>query len=240
MIILPAIDLKNGTAVRLLQGEFDTAEKVADDPLETARRFETDGADWIHIVDLDGALSGKPMNLNVIKEIMEKTSLYIEVGGGIRTMETMDEYISLGAKRVILGSVALSDPELVQKAVDKYEDMIAVGIDAKRGKVKSNGWTEGSDVDFLDLAKKMDDAGVRTIIYTDIEKDGTLTGPNKEELNALNCAVDANIIASGGVHNIDDIGILASLGLYGTICGKAIYSGDLDLPTALEIGRNYR
>lgn len=240
MIILPAIDLKDGTAVRLFQGEFETAEKVANDPLETAVKFEKDGADWIHLVDLDGALKGCPVNINIIKDIIENTSLYVEVGGGIRSMDTIDEYIRLGVKRVILGSVALSDPDLVKEAVQKYEDMIAIGIDAKNGMVKSNGWTEGSEVGYLDLAKQMDEAGVRTLIYTDIEKDGTLTGPNKEQLDILNSNVNANIIASGGVHNIDDIGMLATLGLYGTICGKAVYTGDLDLAEAIEVGHSYR
>lgn len=240
MIILPAIDLKNGTAVRLYQGDFDTAEKVADDPLKTAKRFESDGADWIHLVDLDGALKGQPVNMDIVTDIVNNTDLYVEVGGGIRTMETIEEYVSIGVKRVILGSIALYDPDFMKKAVDKYEDMIAAAIDAKNGLVCGGGWIEESEVHFLELAEKMDDADVRTIIYTDIEKDGTLAGPNKHDLDELNNHVSANVIASGGVHNIDDIGNLASLGLYGTICGKAIYTGDLDLAEAIEIGRNFK
>lgn len=240
MIILPAIDLKDGMAVRLYQGDFATVQKVANDPLETAKRFERDHAQWIHMVDLDGALKGHPVNMEIISTVAFKTNLYVEVGGGIRTMETIDDYINIGVKRVILGSVALSDPDLVKRAVDKYEDMIAVGIDARKGIVKGGGWLEDSDVNFLDLAEEMERAGVRTVIYTDIEKDGTLSGPNNDDLDKLNQHLDANIIASGGVHNIDDIGTLASLGLYGAICGKAIYTGDLDLTEAIKLGGNYR
>ena len=240
MIILPAIDLKNKTAVRLYKGDFSTVEKVANDPVETAQHFEKNGAEWVHIVDLDGALKGHPVNIDIIKTIVNDTSLYVEVGGGIRTMEVIEDYINAGVKRVILGSAAFTNPDLVKQAVKKYEDYIAVGIDAKNGTVKTNGWIEESEMNFLDLAEKMDEIGVRTIIYTDIEKDGTLTGPNKEDLDLLNSRVNANIIASGGVHDIDDIGILASIGLYGTICGKAIYTGDLDLVDAIEVGHNYR
>lgn len=240
MIILPAIDLKDGNAVRLTQGDFATTEKVADDPIETAKRFEEAGADWIHMVDLDGAVKGHPVNIDIVAEVIKTTSLYVEIGGGIRNMETIDAYVEKGVKRVILGSIALTDPDFVKLAVQKYDDIIAVGIDAKKGMARSGGWLEGSEVNFLDLAKKMDEVGVRTIIYTDIEKDGTLKGPNKDELNELNCHVDANIIASGGVSHIDDIGSLASLGLYGTIIGKAIYTGDVDLVEALEIARTFR
>jgi len=239
MIILPAIDIKDGKAVRLYQGDFDTAEQVADDIIETAKSFEEIGADWIHVVDLDGAYAGRPVNIDKIREIIGETSLNVEVGGGIRTIDTIDDYIDVGAKRVILGSVALSNPELVVKAVEKYKDMIAVSIDSKDGLVKSSAWTEKSETYFLDFAKEMDDIGVRTIIHTDIEKDGTLEGPNKENLEILNRSLDANIIASGGVHHIDDITLLASMGIYGVITGKAIYSGKLDLAEALDIGRNH-
>ena len=238
MIILPAIDLKDGMAVRLYQGKFSTVEKVADDPLETAKRFEHDHAEWIHMVDLDGALEGHPVNVDIITSVVAGTDLHVEVGGGIRTMETIDDYIGKGVQRVILGSVALSDPDLVKRAVAKYGEKIAVGIDAHKGMVKGGGWLEGSDVNFLDLGKEMDNAGVPTIIYTDIEKDGTLSGPNTYDLDELNQNLDANIIASGGVANIDDIGVLSALGLYGAICGKSVYTGDLDLPQAIKLGRN--
>lgn len=240
MIILPAIDLKDGNAVRLTQGDFATTEKVANDPIETAKRFESEGADWIHMVDLDGAVEGQSVNMDIVAEVAKSTNLYVEIGGGIRNMETIDTYVDKGVKRVILGSVALSDPDFVAQAVDKYDDIIAVGIDAKKGMVRSNGWLEGSEINFLDLALKMDEVGVRTIIYTDIEKDGTLKGPNKKELDELNGHVDANIIASGGVTTIDDIGNLASLGLYGAIIGKAIYTGDIDLVEAIDVARNFR
>lgn len=240
MIILPAIDLKDGTAVRLRQGDFDTTEKVADDPIKTAKRFETDGADWIHMVDLDGAVKGHPVNMEIIADVVKNTNLYVEIGGGIRTMDTIDNYVKKGVKRIILGSIALNEPEFVARAVEKYDDIIAVGIDAKKGMARSSGWLEGSEIHFIDLAQKMDEIGVRTIIYTDIERDGTLEGPNKEELDDLNNNIDANVIASGGVSNIDDIGNLASLGLYGAIVGKAVYTGDVDLAEAIDVAKNFR
>ena len=235
MIILPAIDIKDGKAVRLYQGDFSTAEKVADDIIETAKHFEICGAEWIHVVDLDGAYEGHPVNKNIIKKIINETSLNVEIGGGIRSMDNIDEYIELGAKRVILGSVALSDPELVKKSVAKYKDKIAVGIDAGSGIVKSNGWTKSSNTGFLDLAAKMDAAEVKTIIYTDIERDGTLKGPNTEDLELLSKSIKADIIASGGVSSIDDLSAIDSLGIYGAIVGKAIYSGDVDLIKAIDL-----
>lgn len=237
MIIIPAIDLKDGNAVRLYQGDFATAEKVADDPLMTAKRFEESGAEWMHTVDLDGALKGHPVNMDIIKDMVRNTSLNVEVGGGIRTMEAIDDYVGAGVKRVILGSVALSEPDLVKEAVGEYGNMIAVGIDARDGMAKGGAWLEDSRVSFMELAEKMCGIGVRTIIYTDIEKDGTLSGPNEDHLRQLNDSIDADIIASGGIHNIADIGTLAKAGLYGAICGKAIYTGDLDLREAIDAGK---
>lgn len=235
MVILPAVDIMDGKPVRLYKGDFSTAHQVAEGALKTALDFEKAGAEWIHMVDLDGSLMKKRVNEKIFLSVAENTALKVEVGGGIRTMQDIDFYMSSGISRVILGSVALKDPELVKKAVNAYGDKIAVGIDAKNGYAAAEGWTQTSDIYFTDLAKKMEQCGVKTIIYTDISKDGTLSGPNLEQLDEINSAVSCNIIASGGVTVIDDIKALKSLGLYGAICGKSIYSGSLDLKQALEV-----
>ncbi|MGI5893472.1 MAG: 1-(5-phosphoribosyl)-5-[(5-phosphoribosylamino)methylideneamino]imidazole-4-carboxamide isomerase [Candidatus Merdivicinus sp.] len=234
MIIFPAIDIKDGNCVRLYKGEFSTVHKVAENPLETARKFEADGAEWLHMVDLDGAKDAKPQNTEIFCEIARKTSLKVEVGGGIRTMETVESYLSKGISRVILGSVAVRNPELVKMAVKEYGDKIAVGIDAKNGMAAVEGWLDTSEAYYLDLARAMEQAGVSTIIYTDISKDGTLSGPNLRELEAINQAVSCNIVASGGISNLDDIIALRKLGLYGAICGKSLYQGTLDLKEAIR------
>ena len=235
MVILPAVDIMDSKPVRLYKGDFSTAHQVAEGALKTALDFEKAGAEWIHMVDLDGSLMKKRVNEKIFLSVAENTALKVEVGGGIRTMQDIDFYISSGISRVILGSVALKDPELVKKAVNAYGDKIAVGIDAKNGYAAAEGWTQTSDIYFTDLAKKMEQCGVKTIIYTDISKDGTLSGPNLEQLDEINSAVSCDIIASGGVTDIDDIKALKSLGLYGAICGKSIYSGSLDLKQALEV-----
>lgn len=235
MVILPAVDIMDGKPVRLYKGDFSTAHQVAEGALKTALDFEKAGAEWIHMVDLDGSLMKKRVNEKIFLSVAENTALKVEVGGGIRTMQDIDFYMSSGISRVILGSVALKDPELVKKAVNAYGDKIAVGIDAKNGYAAAEGWTQTSDIYFTELAKKMEQCGVKTIIYTDISKDGTLSGPNLEQLDEINSAVSCDIIASGGVTDIDDIKALKSLGLYGAICGKSIYSGSLDLKQALEV-----
>lgn len=235
MVILPAVDIMDSKPVRLYKGDFSTAHQVAEGALKTALDFEKAGAEWIHMVDLDGSLMKKRVNEKIFLSVAENTALKVEVGGGIRTMQDIDFYISSGISRVILGSVALKDPELVKKAVNAYGDKIAVGIDAKNGYAAAEGWTQTSDIYFTQLAKKMEQCGVKTIIYTDISKDGTLSGPNLEQLDEINNAVSCDIIASGGVTDIDDIKALKSLGLYGAICGKSIYSGSLDLKQALEV-----
>ena len=234
MIILPAIDIKDGSCVRLYKGEFSTVHKVAENPLETARKFEADGAEWLHMVDLDGAKDAKPQNTEIFCEIARETSLKVEVGGGIRSLETVETYLSRGISRVILGSAAVRNPELVKAAVKEYGDKIAVGIDAKNGMAAVEGWLDTSAAHYLDLAKAMEQIGVSTIIYTDISKDGTLTGPNLQELDAINRAVSCNIVASGGISNLDDITALRKLGLYGAICGKSLYQGTLDLKEAIR------
>ena len=234
MIILPAIDIKDGNCVRLFKGDFSTVEKVAADYLETAKSFEAAGAKWIHMVDLDGAKEGKPVNAKIYTDVAEKTNLKVEVGGGIRNLETIQEYLNMGISRVILGSVALKNPELVSDAVEKFSsEKIVVGIDAVNEMVATEGWLESSDVNYIDLANKMIETGVKYFIFTDISKDGTLSGVNVQQLKKLADATygKCNIIASGGVHTMDDI---VEMGLYGTICGKSIYKGTLDLREAVE------
>lgn len=235
MIIFPAIDIMDGKPVRLLRGDFATAEQVAEDVLTTAKQFARVGCTWVHMVDLDGSLQKKPVNADPILQVVEHTPLKVEVGGGIRTMEDIAFYLDRGVDRVILGSVALKNPELVQQAVDAYGDKIAVGIDAKQGMVATEGWTEDSKMDFIDLAKAMEKMGVATIIYTDIGRDGTLSGPDVQGLDRLNKAVGCNVIASGGVTTITDILVMKDKKMYGTICGKCIYKKTLDLREAVGI-----
>lgn len=233
MIILPAIDIKDGNCVRLVRGDYGTAHKVAEDYMKTAQSFVQAGAEWIHMVDLDGAKDAKPVNTDIFLDVAKNTSLKVEVGGGIRTMETMEMYISGGVDRVILGSVALKNPQLVEEAVKAYGERVAVGIDAMNGFVAVEGWLDSSTVDYISLAKEMEKMGVKTIIFTDISKDGTLSGVNAQQLSALHDAVSCNITASGGVHTMEDIITCAKMGLYGTICGKSLYQGTLDLAEAV-------
>lgn len=237
MIILPAIDIKDGNCVRLFKGDFNTVERVAANYLETALGFEKAGASWIHMVDLDGAKEGRPVNTKIYTDVAEKTSLKVEIGGGIRSLETIEEYLSMGITRVILGSAALKNPQLVSRAVEKFgSEKIVVGIDAVNGMVATEGWLESSDVNYIDLAKKMIGVGIKYFIFTDISKDGTLSGVNKEQLSDLHESTKGtcNIIASGGVHTMNDIIVCKEMGLYGTICGKSIYKGTLDLAEAIS------
>ena len=234
MLIFPAIDIQNGQCVRLHQGVFGTAQVVAADPLETARSFARAGAQWVHMVDLDGARAGRPVNREIFRQVARQSGLRLELGGGIRDLETIDAYLSDGVSRVILGSVALKNPALVEQAVARYGERIAVGIDARDGMVATEGWLEESDVNYIDLAREMERRGVRCLVFTDISRDGTLSGPNLEQLDALNSAVSCDVIASGGIKSIEDIKALAERGLYGAICGKSLYQGTLDLQQALE------
>lgn len=236
MIILPAIDIKDGSCVRLLKGDFSTVHKVAEDYMETARSFEKAGAGWVHMVDLDGAKEGKPVNADIYLDVAKKTGLKVEVGGGIRSLDTVEFYVSGGISRVILGSVALKEPRIVIDAVKEYGEKIAVGIDAKNGIVAAEGWLEDSDVNYIALSLEMIKAGVKNIIFTDISKDGTLSGVNLEQLSALkNAAGDrCGITASGGVRSMEDIKACKKMGLYGAVCGKSIYTGSLDLAEAVR------
>ena len=237
MVILPAIDIKDGNCVRLFKGDYGTVQKVADSYMDTAFGFEKAGAEWIHMVDLDGAKDASQHNKEIFLDVAKNTKLKVEVGGGIRTLDTVEMYLSGGVSRVIIGSAAVKNPQLVKDAVKEYGERVAVGIDAKNGFVATEGWLETSDVHFTELAKAMSDIGVKYIIFTDISKDGTLSGVNAEQLEQINRCCGASIIASGGVHTIDDIIICKKLGLYGTICGKSIYSGTLDLTEAIEESR---
>ena len=233
MIIFPAIDIKDGMCVRLRKGDFSTVHKVADDPVETALNFQNDGAAWLHVVDLDGALQGKRVNANVFLEIVKNTGLLMELGGGIRSMDTIEYYLAGGIKRLILGSAALNDAMFCREAVKNFPENIAIGIDAKEGYAVASGWIDHSEIHYLDLAKRMEDIGVKNIIFTDVSKDGMLSGPNVMQLEQLSKKVSCDITASGGVSSLDDIRALAQMGLYGAICGKAVYTGDLSLKEAI-------
>lgn len=235
MIVIPAIDIKDGECVRLFKGDYSTVHKVAKSPIEAALNFEKAGADHLHVVDLDGAKDGKRVNSDIILSIVKETDLLVEVGGGIRDMDSVEFYLNNGVHRVILGSAAVKNREFVKEAVKKFGDRIVVGIDAKDGMVCAEGWTDNSQIDYIELAKMMESIGVSTIVFTDIDQDGTLAGPNLKQLDELSHEVSCNIIASGGVSSLKDIINLAELDVYGAICGKAIYTGDLDLKQAIEI-----
>ena len=234
MRVLPAIDLKDGQCVRLQKGDYGTAHKVAEDAVETAKGFLAAGAELIHMVDLDGAKDGTHANYDVVRRVLAETGAAVELGGGIRTMDDVAAVLALGVSRVIIGSAAVKNPEFVREAVQKYGDKIAVGIDALGGTVRTEGWLRDSGEDYIGFAKLMDSYGVRTIIFTDIDKDGMLEGPNFEQLGRLRDAVSCGIVASGGVSTIEDIRRLRELGIEEAIAGKAVYTGALDLAAAIK------
>lgn len=235
MIIIPAIDIKDGNCVRLFKGDYSTVEKVAESPYKAAQSFADAGAKWMHMVDLDGAKDAKLVNADLIADVARTSGLFVEVGGGIRDMKSVEYYLSRGINRVILGSAAVKNQQLVLDAVREYGDKIAVGIDAKDGMVRAEGWIDNSEINYIELAKRMQDVGVSTIIFTDIDQDGTLAGPNLKQLDDLVHQVSCNIIASGGVAVLKDIINLSELDVHGAICGKAIYSGTLDLHQAIAM-----
>lgn len=237
MIIFPAMDLRCGKCVRLYQGEFSTSQVVGQEPLSTALEFKNLGAEYLHMVDLDGAFEGNVKNLEIVKKVIEETRLPLQLGGGIRDICTIEKLIDIGIERVILGTAALNTPSLVEEAVKKYGDKIAVGIDAKNGYAAVEGWIKVSKINYLELGKRMEDMGVKTIIFTDINRDGTLKGPDFDSTGLLNEQVSCNIIASGGVHDIEDIEKLARMNLFGAIVGKALYNGNIDLKEAIKVGR---
>lgn len=234
MKILPAIDLKDGKCVRLFKGDFSTVHQVSDDPVKTAKVFEDAGARIIHMVDLDGALDGKRKNGELVSSVTGSTIAKIELGGGIRNMDDIRAADELGVWRFIIGSAAVSDPDFVKEAVEEYGERIAVGIDARDGRVSTHGWIKDSGIDAIEFARQMEAIGVRTIIFTDIDTDGTLQGPPIDKLRALREAVSCEIIASGGVANIEDIRALKAIGADGAIIGKAYYAGTIDLSEAVK------
>ena len=235
MIILPAIDLKDGKCVRLYKGDFSTVHQVSDDPLQTAAEFRAAGAKFIHMVDLDGARDGVRKNGEIVRAVCEQSGLKVELGGGIRTMADLEAVFSLGVYRAVIGSAAVTDPDFVREAAKQYGDRIAVGIDTLDGKVKTAGWVEDSGLDYLDFAKSMEALGVQNIIFTDIATDGALSGPSLERLKALRETVSCKITASGGVSGIRDIVDLMNIQMDGAIIGKAYYAGTINLKGAVEL-----
>ncbi|OPJ60447.1 1-(5-phosphoribosyl)-5-[(5-phosphoribosylamino)methylideneamino]imidazole-4-carboxamide isomerase [Clostridium chromiireducens] len=240
MIILPAIDIIDGKPVRLYQGDYNKKEIVAEDVFQTAKSFEDMGAEYVHLVDLDGAKSGSNENHELVIKIAKELKIPVELGGGIRSFETIKYLLDNGVSRVILGTIAMEDEELLKKAIETYGDKIAVGIDCKDGKVYGRGWLAGSDLDYIDFAQKMESLGVKNIIVTDISKDGTLEGPNVEMLRKLKETVSIDITASGGIKDIENIKELIDIDLYGAITGKAIYAKTLSLEEAIEISKEGR
>lgn len=235
MLIFPAIDLYEGKAVRLLKGDYANMTVYSDHPLEIARDFVAAGAKYIHMVDLEGARDGATPNLSAVAEVCKRTDLFVEIGGGIRNMETVERYFSVGADRVILGTAAVTDEAFLKAAVKAYGERIAVGVDIKDGKVAIRGWTESSGLDAFAFCEKMQALGVRTLICTDISKDGAMMGTNRELYRELAARFSLQIVASGGVSSLEDVKALADLDLYGAIIGKAYYTGAIDLRRAIEV-----
>lgn len=234
MQIYPAIDLKNGQCVRLKQGKFDDITSYGTDPVERAKIWESAGASYIHVVDLDGARTGNGLNIEAIKKIAETVKIPVQTGGGIRSMEDIKKRIDAGVSRVIIGTAAVSNPELVEEAVKIYGDKIAVGVDASKGMVATDGWEKISDISATDLCLKMKGYGVKTVIYTDISKDGMMAGPSIDTTEKLIKATGMNVIASGGVSNMADLEAVKKIGSYGVIIGKALYQGALDLKEVIN------
>ncbi len=238
MIVFPAIDLKAGQVVRLAEGDMDRATVYADDPAAQALLFSQQGADFLHVVDLDGAFAGKPENAEAVEEILENFPGHVQLGGGIRNRQTVERWFDLGVSRLVIGTAALKDPEFVKDMAREFEGGIVVAVDARDGMVATDGWAEKSDMEVIDLARRFEDAGVASILFTDVGRDGMLTGCNIEATVDLARRVDIPVIASGGVKGIDDIHLLslhAKDGIEGVITGRAIYDGRLDLATAIAM-----
>jgi phosphoribosylformimino-5-aminoimidazole carboxamide ribotide isomerase len=238
VIIYPAIDLKEGKAVRLVRGAMDSATVFNDDPAAQARDFAEAGFTWLHLVDLDGAFAGRPMNRTAVEAIVAAVDVPVQLGGGIRDMATIEGWLQAGIRRVILGTAAVREPDLVRAACRRFPGRVAVGIDARAGRVAVQGWAEESDLSAADLAKRFEDAGVAAIIYTDIDRDGALQGVNVASTLALAQAIDIPVIASGGVASLDDIAALMAVedaGIDGVICGRALYDGRIDPASALAL-----
>ncbi len=238
MIIIPAIDIKDGRCVRLLQGRMDAETVYSDNPSSMAVRWASYGAGRLHVVDLNGAIEKRPKNLDQIRSIIDSVDIPIQVGGGIRDMETIRMYLESGVDRVVIGTEAIRNPELVTRACQAYPQRIVVGIDARNGLVAIEGWTETTGASAMELAKAFEDSGVAAINFTDIERDGMHSGPNIKETRRLAESVSIPVVASGGVSSLDDIEALlplSSIGVVGVIIGKALYDGNIDLPSAVEL-----
>jgi phosphoribosylformimino-5-aminoimidazole carboxamide ribotide isomerase len=236
MILYPAIDLKDGHAVRLLRGDMDKSTTFNEDPAAQARAFVAAGCEWLHLVDLNGAFAGEPVNAAPVEAILADCPVPAQLGGGIRDMATIEMWLDKGLARVILGTVAVEDPDLVRAAARAFPGRVAVGIDARDGRVATKGWAEVTDVEATDLAKSFEDAGVAALIYTDINRDGAMGGPNVAATAALARAVSIPVIASGGVASLEDLAALKATGVIaGAISGRALYDGAIDLPRALAL-----
>lgn len=234
MILYPAIDLKDGQCVRLLRGEMQAATVFGDDPAAQAALFQQAGCEWLHLVDLNGAFAGEPVNAAAVRAILASTSVPAQLGGGIRDLATISMWLEQGLARVILGTVAVEDPALVREAARRFPGQVAVGIDARKGRVATRGWAEETDVMATDLARSFEDAGVAALIYTDIDRDGAMAGPNIEATEALARAVSIPVIASGGVSRMQDLIALRDTGVIaGAISGRALYDGAIDLSAAI-------
>lgn len=236
MRIYPAIDIKDGKCVRLLKGQFDKVTVYGDNPAEMAKKWESEGGEFIHVVDLDGAKHGHGVNAEIITEICKTVNVPVQTGGGIRTMEDIEKKLSCGVNRVIIGTSAVRNTEFVKEAVEKYGDKIVIGIDAKDGMVAVEGWEEVSEFGAVEFAKKMESLGVKTVIYTDIATDGTLAGPNVAAMREMVENTNMDIIASGGIGNIEHIKSLIPTGVEGVIVGKALYTDSVKLSEAVRIG----
>ncbi|HZS79441.1 MAG TPA: 1-(5-phosphoribosyl)-5-[(5-phosphoribosylamino)methylideneamino]imidazole-4-carboxamide isomerase [Ktedonobacteraceae bacterium] len=234
MIVLPAIDIRNGQCVRLRQGDFAQATVYDANPVQVAQRWQEAGTSWLHIVDLDGAIAGQPVNVDLIAKIRKSVSLHIELGGGLRSIAHIEQIVSLGVDRVVLGTVALTDRALLIEALERWKERIAVGLDARNGQVAIAGWRETSQVQATELARELSESGVQRFIYTDIGRDGMLQGPNLEALQAMQQATTSALIASGGIHCLDDLRALADMGIEGAIVGKALYTGHINLAEAIR------
>lgn len=237
MYILPAIDLYKGAAVRLSRGDYNQMKIYSSNPPEFAEKFAESGAQYLHVVDLEGAKDGTTANFNTVKAIIDKTDMKVEIGGGIRNDDVIKKYIEAGASRVILGTAAVKDSLFLKRAAADYGDKIAIGVDIKDGFVAVKGWLEITDVKCFDFCSELEKIGVKTVICTDISKDGMMSGTNIELYKELNESFDLNIIASGGVCTIDDIKKLAGINMYGAILGKALYEGTLDLKEAVQAAK---
>ena len=237
MLIFPAIDLYEGKAVRLYKGDYEQMTVYSDSPIELVEDFVEQGAKYLHLIDLEGAKTGQTPNLELIRDIRALSPLFTQVGGGIRSMDVVDAYLNAGVDRVILGTAAVTDPVFLEEAIKEFGDKIAVGADIKNGYIAISGWTESSGIDAFSFCRRMQDLGVKTLICTDISRDGAMQGTNRNLYRTLSKRHDMNIIASGGVSSMDDIRALRAMELYGAVIGKAYYTGAISLKDAIEAAR---